>query len=108
MIKNTNKHLQLLPKLSHHLQLKTQKTIETSLNQFFEKRNDPHESVKSVENLQENVKSMPSSPLLFPSNAASYTDGPLHNVLHCILYIYVNTSQPCRRCPQGLHQLCRG
>ena len=65
MIKNTNKHLQLLPKLSHHLQLKTQKTIQTSLNQFFEKRNDPHESVKSVENLQENVESMPSSPLLF-------------------------------------------
>ena len=53
------------------------RTVKTSLNQFFSKRSDPQENVKSVENLQENVEPMPSSPPPSSSSAASYSDRSL-------------------------------
>ena len=56
---------------------KKNKTEQTSLNQFFSKHINPQENLKSVANLQENVESMPASPLPSSLNAASYSDKPL-------------------------------
>ena len=53
---------------------KKKKTVQTSLNQFFNKRSDPQENVKSVEHVQKNVEPMPLSPLHSSSNAASSTN----------------------------------
>ncbi|KAI6651905.1 hypothetical protein LOD99_4805 [Oopsacas minuta] len=62
---------------------KKRKTTQTSLGQFFKKRDDPRENIKSVvENLLENVEAMPSnicvsSPLPSSLYDPSDVDGPL-------------------------------
>ena len=56
---------------------KKKKTVQTSLNQFFNKCSDLQENVKSVENVHENIESMLLSPMHSLSNAASSFDRPL-------------------------------
>lgn len=55
--------------------------MQTSLKQFFKKRDDPQEIVESVENLEENVESMPSN-LSVPPPLPSSSDAPSYSGLN--------------------------